>query len=238
MFILFIYLGSLLGAMYYINQNRDKIEAGLYEPSYKIEEVLVDTYDTLGLSVEDYCNSISTSECESWDVFENKILVGYTGDDNSLALLTILANLFRPSNIHVFNFNPYCLDFNFDDIKFGSLITYHQSDDFISMRQACYERTNNTTESRIRIEQSLRDCSLLVSPTHSYKEINDWNEYLRLNLLSHYKKICHENDINIIFESSTNNLTESTLTDKLNIHRPFSNVPIDSINLFIKKYYE
>ncbi len=204
MFILFIYLGSLLGAMYYINQNRDKIEAGLYEPSYKIEEVLVDTYDTLGLSVEDYCNSISTSECESWDVFENKILVGYTGDDNSLALLTILANLFRPSNIHVFNFNPYCQDFNFDDIKFGSLITYHQSDDFMS----------------------------------SYKEVNDWNEYLRLNLLSHYKKICHENDINIIFESSTNNLTESTLTDKLNIHRPFSNVPIDSINLFIEKYYE
>jgi hypothetical protein len=32
---------------------------------------------------------------------------------------------------------------------------------------ACYERTNNTTGSRIRIEKSLRDCSLLVSPTHS-----------------------------------------------------------------------
>lgn len=221
MFILFIYLASLLSITFTIYYYKRQIESRYLDDSknYTIDNITVNREDILYNTVKNYCDTnVLTAECESWDVFDNKVLIGYNGDNQSHALLTIVANLFSPSNIHVVNYNPHDLDDlknMFDNMIDGSLITYYQYNKSIDIN----------------------------------REVKDWNEYQRLSLLTCYKDICTKHSINIILEASTqedihcnliNRIRNSRLyeyTEGLNIYRPFQDTSIEQVSRFMERYY-
>ncbi len=55
--------------------------------------------DNLYQTVDKFCEDIVTSDCESWDIYTNTIIVEYNGSPQSKVLVYILSKLFNPDNI-------------------------------------------------------------------------------------------------------------------------------------------
>ena len=182
-----LYLISLMSSIGYLCYNRKRINARYYRDIVKI-----DKNDKWYRYVDNYCqNLISTSECDSWDIYENNILFCNNNDKQSHILLSILSNLFKPENIHVVDTNPYNL---YDNDNFS--FTYHTFDEPIELK----------------------------------KNVDYLDNSLKLN--SFYSRICEENDIGIIFDSSTREdefYKNSKIGHMNNIYKPFKNISIDTL---------
>ena len=183
-----LYLMSLMSSIGYLCYNRKKINARYYG-----DILTIDKNSKLFRYVANYCdNLISTSECDTWDIYENNILFCNNNDKQSYILLSILANLFKPENIHVVDTNPYNLyDYDYDNYSF----TYHPFDEPIELKR----NVDNLDNSQV--------------------------------LNSFYSRICEENNIGIIIDSTTNETKGKT-----NIYKPFMNISISCINDFIELY--
>lgn len=79
--------------------------------------------DNLYQTVNNFCEDIETSDCESWDIYTNPIIVEYNGSPQSKVLVYILSKLFNPDKMHIVLLNSrinYIEDFLYQ-IDFGTI---------------------------------------------------------------------------------------------------------------------
>ncbi len=133
-------MGSLLSISYYFikklhlfsNEPREQLKI-INNMNHDIKE------DSLYQIVNNFCENIVTSDCESWDIYTNPIIVEYNGSPQSKVLVYILAKLFNPNNIHVVLLNSqinYIEDFLYQ-IDLGTIYylnkNYHKKHFFNSL---------------------------------------------------------------------------------------------------------
>lgn len=178
--------------------------------------------DNLYQIVNKFCENIVTSECESWDIYTNPIIVEYNGSPQSKVLVYILAKLFNPDKIHIVLLNSqinniedflyqidlgtiYYLDINtHKKLFFNNLCNKHNTP-LVFSSATSDDIAIDTMDMVLNLKLKLNKESNIYQPFTSVSNscINDF--IINYDLAS--KKTTLNEPISVYIKSETNSLT-------------------------------
>ena len=230
----------------------------------KIKQINID--DPLYKIVDTYCSNIVTSDCESWDIYTNEIIIEYNGSPQSKVLVYILSKFFN-QNMHIVTLDSkinHMEDFLYQ-IDFGTIYSLNNKTSKRKFYKSLYSKhnTNLVFRSTTLDDQAIETIDMIINQdinrtTHfhqpfinvSNSTINEFmkkyslgaiNEPISLACISNTNKLVYNNWVDN-FHKFTNEYKYMVecLNNSNNIKQIIASILIKKNNgiiLLIDKYY-